>query len=39
MPFTLTVFLVCVLHRDFLIHEILAVHVGYRSVRRLEVGK
>jgi hypothetical protein len=32
MPLALTVFLICVLHRYFLVHEILAVHVGYSFV-------
>lgn len=39
VPLAFTVLLVGVLNRNLLIHEILPVHVGDSSVRRLEIGK
>lgn len=39
MALTFAVFLVCILHRDFLVHQILAVHIRDGSIRGLKVGK
>jgi hypothetical protein len=39
MSFSFAIFLVGVLDRDFLVHEVLAVHVGYGVVRGFEVGE
>lgn len=39
MPFTLAIFLVCVLNRDLFIHQILGIHVGDSCVRRFEIGE
>jgi hypothetical protein len=39
VPFSFAVFLVGVLHRNLLVHQILAVHVRDGVVRRFEFGK
>jgi len=39
MSISLAVFLVGILNRNFLVHEVLAVHVGNGVVRSFEVGK
>lgn len=37
MAFPLSILLVCILNGDFLVHEVLSVHVGYRFVRCFKI--
>lgn len=39
MSFSLAILLVGILYRDLFVHEVLATHVGDRSIRRLEITK